>query len=212
MRIRHAFLSFVLLIVLTAQSLPASAATYADWAKFVADVTIPDGTVIAPGATFTKTWRLTNIGTSTWTTSYKLVFDSGESLGAKTAIALPKAVKPGESIDLSVEMTAPGTPGTYRGNWKLQNASGVKFGIGSNASNPFWVEIKVASGFSIAYDFTAKLCDAIWSSAKGKLPCPGTTNSADGYVRKLDNPKYENGLVDSKPGILAVPQSAFNGY
>ncbi len=212
MNFRRVLLTLILLLSLAASSLPASAASYADWAKFVADVTIPDGTVIAPGTTFTKTWRLTNIGTSTWTTSYKLVFESGELLGAKTSINLPKSVAPGQSIDLSVDMTAPLTTGTFRGNWKLQNASGVKFGIGSNASNPFWVEIKVASGFSIAYDFTAKLCDAIWSSAKGKLPCPGVANSADGYVRKLDAPKYENGLVDSKPGILAVPQNTFNGY
>src|SRR5262245_15796190 len=29
-----------------------------DLALFVKDVTIPDGTVVAPGATFKKTWRL----------------------------------------------------------------------------------------------------------------------------------------------------------
>lgn len=215
MATRRILISLALFVVLAAQPAPASlaaAATYADWAKFVADVTIPDGTVIAPGAAFTKTWRLTNIGTATWTTSYKLVFESGEALGAKTSVAMPKTVKPGESVDLTVNMTAPATSGTFRGNWKLQNASGVKFGIGSAASNPFWVEIKVASGFGIAYDFTAKLCDAIWSSAKGKLPCPGATASNDGYVRRLDAPKYENGLVDSKPGILAVPQNVLNGY
>lgn len=215
MSAKRIVISLILLAALAIQALPvspAAAATPADWARFVADVSIPDGTVIAPGGAFTKTWRLTNIGATTWTTSYKLVFESGELLGAKTSLNLPKAVKPGESIDLSVNMTAPVTTGTFRGNWKLQNASGVRFGIGSAASNPFWVEIKVASGFGIAYDFAAKLCDATWSSAKGRLPCPATTHSADGSVRKLDAPKYENGLVDNKPGILAVPQSVFNGY
>jgi len=190
----------------------ASAATYADWAKFVADVTIPDGTNLAPGATFTKTWRLTNIGTSTWTTSYKLVFDTGESMGASTSIALTKSVKPGESIDLSAEMTAPGTAGNYRGYWKLKNAAGQNFGIGSNANSPFWVDIKVSTSFGVAYDFTTKICDATWSSAKGILPCPGSEGSNDGYALKLAAPKYENGLVDSTPGILAVPQNTYNGY
>src|SRR5512143_599465 len=61
---------------------PARAAT-ADWAQFVADVTIPDGTRFAPSATFQKTWRLKNIGTATWTTAYSLVFDSGDRFGAQ---------------------------------------------------------------------------------------------------------------------------------
>jgi hypothetical protein len=37
-----------------------------DQAQFIKDVTIPDGTVIAPGTSFKKTWRLKNIGTCTW--------------------------------------------------------------------------------------------------------------------------------------------------
>src|SRR5690349_12154805 len=39
-----------------------------DSAAYVKDVTIPDGTIFSPGAQFTKTWRLQNIGTCTWTT------------------------------------------------------------------------------------------------------------------------------------------------
>jgi len=38
-----------------------------DRAQFISDVTVPDGTTFAPGATFTKTWRLKNSGTCTWT-------------------------------------------------------------------------------------------------------------------------------------------------
>src|SRR5512143_426233 len=55
--------------------------TSCDWAQFVADVTIPDGTQIQPGATFTKTWRLKNIGYCTWTTAYSMVYDSGTQMG-----------------------------------------------------------------------------------------------------------------------------------
>ena len=51
------------LVIQSALPVPASrAATYADWAGFIADVTVPDGTAFSPGATFTKTWRLKNIG------------------------------------------------------------------------------------------------------------------------------------------------------
>jgi len=52
-----------------------------DRAQFISDVTVPDGTTFAPGAAFNKTWRLKNVGTCTWTTSYSLVFDSGEKMG-----------------------------------------------------------------------------------------------------------------------------------
>jgi hypothetical protein len=41
--------------------------TGVDKADYVADITIPDGTNLAPGETFVKTWRIVNSGTSTWT-------------------------------------------------------------------------------------------------------------------------------------------------
>ena len=47
-----------------------------DAAAFVRDVTIPDGTIVEPGRDFTKTWRLKNVGTCSWTTAYALVFVS----------------------------------------------------------------------------------------------------------------------------------------
>lgn len=109
------------------------------------DVTIPDDTVIPPGAAFTKTWRLTNTGTCAWTQSYAIVLFSGDALGAPSSVPLPSKVDPGKSIDISVDMVAPTLPGTYQGNWKLRNASGVLFGIGPGGASPFWVRIVVKS-------------------------------------------------------------------
>jgi len=40
-----------------------SATSVCDQAQYIKDVTIPDGSTFAPGATFTKTWRLKNAGT-----------------------------------------------------------------------------------------------------------------------------------------------------
>ncbi|MEW5828296.1 MAG: NBR1-Ig-like domain-containing protein, partial [Chloroflexota bacterium] len=115
-------------------------------AQFIADTTIPDGTVMTPGKTFKKTWRLKNIGTCTWTTSYSLVFDSGEQMGGAASVALTSQVKPGQSSDISVDLTAPSANGTYRGYWKLANEGGTRFGLGTNADKPWWVEIKVSGG------------------------------------------------------------------
>ncbi|MBI2332298.1 MAG: hypothetical protein HYU84_09110, partial [Chloroflexi bacterium] len=87
----------------------------------------PDGTVLTPGSAFTKTWSLQNTGSCDWTTSYSIVFYSGNSMSGATT-ALSAAVSPGGSTDVSVSLTAPSTSGSYTGYWRLQNASGTSFG------------------------------------------------------------------------------------
>jgi hypothetical protein len=115
-----------------------------DRAAFVTDVTIPDGEELEPNESFTKTWRLKNDGSCTWTSSYALIFDSGDSMGGPASKQLTSGtVAPGETMDVSVNLTAPSSPGTYKGYWKLRNGSGVNFGIGTGGTNPFWVEIEV---------------------------------------------------------------------
>jgi peptidoglycan hydrolase-like protein with peptidoglycan-binding domain len=107
---------------------------------FVTDVTIPDDTVLALNQSFTKTWRLQNVGSCSWTTSYQLVFDSGEQMGGPSQQALTDhTVASQETVEVSVDLKAPGSAGTYRGNWKIREPGGEVFGL---ASGPFWVQIK----------------------------------------------------------------------
>ncbi|MBI5951392.1 MAG: hypothetical protein HY865_07025 [Chloroflexi bacterium] len=128
----------------TATSLPAATqVTYCDWAFFVKDVTIPDGTVLAPGETFTKIWRLKNRGTCTWTSDYMLVFSSGSQMDGKTVVTFPGNVAPGQTVDVSILLTAPSVPGSYSGYWMLRNSSGALFGTGDKANIPFYVDIQV---------------------------------------------------------------------
>jgi hypothetical protein len=98
-----------------------------DRAIFVADVTIPDGSVIAPGATFKKTWKLQNAGSSTWTTSYSFAYISGEKMGTITSVPLTQSVAPSAQIEISVDMVAPTNAGSYQSYWKMKNASGQFF-------------------------------------------------------------------------------------
>ena len=112
---------------------------------FPIDVTIPDGTQMVPGQPFTKTWRLQNAGNCTWTTDYSVALFSGESMGSSSSVLLPHEVAAGKSVDISVDMVAPLSAGTYQGNWKLRTASGQWFGIGPNGDSPFWVKIEVLS-------------------------------------------------------------------
>jgi len=209
--------SAVLLIALVLSIFPAMGASTAqaatcDWAQFIADVTVPDGTTYTPGATFRKTWRLRNIGTCTWTPSYALVFDSGEQMGAPSVVNFPSNVAPGQTVDLSLDLTAPNSNGHYFGYWKLRNANNVIFGIGSTANRAFWVEIYVGSSSGVAYDFTAEAASATWTSGAGALTFPGTDGDAKGFALRLDNPKFENGIESTNPGLLVSPQTIYNGY
>lgn len=124
----------------TPTAIPTSAC---DKAQFIADITVPSGTVMLPGATFVKTWRLTNVGTCTWTTSYQLIFYSGVNMGPSTPISLPVSVQVGNTVDISINMTAPFWAGSQRGYWMFKNANGALFGIGPNANEPWFVDINV---------------------------------------------------------------------
>jgi hypothetical protein len=120
--------------------------TPCDRASFVNDVTIDDDTLMASGTTFTKIWRLKNNGTCTWDTSYRLVFSSGDAMGAPSSGAnLPVVVAPGGTVDISVTLTAPSSPRSYQADFMLQNGSGTRFGIGENADKSFYVKIVVGS-------------------------------------------------------------------
>lgn len=117
--------------------------TYCDWVAFVKDVNFPDGTVVAPGETFTKIWRLKNRGTCAWTSDYMLVFSSGTQMGGTTAVRLPGTVLPGQTVDVSVTLTAPVAEGPYTSNWMLRNPSGALFGTGEKANIAFYVDVQV---------------------------------------------------------------------
>ena len=107
------------------------------------DITIPDDTIMQPGQSFTKTWRLVNNGTCKWTRLYAVVFFSGNPMGAHQTNYLNAEVLPGQSIDVSVEFIAPFEPGMYQSNWMLQSQAGELFGLGPNGDAPFWVRIHV---------------------------------------------------------------------
>ncbi len=143
-------------------------------ASFIQDVTIADGSYVAPGTTFTKTWRIRNNGTVTWNTGYKLVFSSGSQLSGPAAVNLPRNVAPGEMVDISVNLTAPTSSGTFRGYWMLQTDSGQVFGVGSSCNVAVWVAITTAQLNYCGYN---NCCWGNWNCAP--LPDPGSWNGGN---------------------------------
>ncbi|MCC7368660.1 MAG: hypothetical protein IT306_09565 [Chloroflexi bacterium] len=108
-------------------------------AAFVSDVTFPDGTTMAAGQSFVKTWRIRNTGTCTWT-GYSLAFTNGNQLGAPGSVSVPTTA-PNQTADISVTLTAPQAGGRYQGNWQLKNAQGVS--VSSGGGGTVWVNIQV---------------------------------------------------------------------
>jgi hypothetical protein len=191
---------------------PGTPGAYCNAAKFVEDVSIPDDTKVNPGTGFTKTWRLENFGYCTWTTDYKLVFVSGDRMSAPAEVPMPEEVKPGDEVNISVNMIAPIDPGKYESYWKLSDASGTLFGTGTFAENSIWAIIQVREVSSgLALDFVSSACSADWKSDAGTLPCPGDLDDADGFVIPLTNPSLENRNED-EPALLTRPQAKDNGY
>ncbi len=123
---------------------PASGdtASVCDRMKFVKDMTVPDHSVFAPNTSFTKTWRLQNAGTCSWTSGYRLVFDTGDALSGPASVNLPETVAPGQEVDVSVNLKTPAATGEYKGYWKLENASGRRFGWG-DGDKAVWVIVDV---------------------------------------------------------------------
>lgn len=154
-----------------------------DDALFVSDVTVPDGTQFAPGATFTKTWKLQNSGSCAWTTAYSVYFVSGDGMGGTSPQLLTAQIEPGFSHDISLNLTAPTAPGTYRSTWQLKNAAGQAFG------HSFYVEIVVTGGNTTPT-----------ATATGPTPTPsatsaGGTGKPDLKVYSLSfNPVPERGV------------------
>ncbi|MGV8025558.1 MAG: NBR1-Ig-like domain-containing protein [Anaerolineaceae bacterium] len=109
--------------------------------------TIPDGTIIAKGTSFTKTWSIRNGGTCTWGTNYKMVFQRGDLLGAASeSVNLTQNVDSGMMTAVTIKMTAPNTDGWYTGYWQLQTDAGVNVGdytvniyVGTATASPFSV-------------------------------------------------------------------------
>ena len=112
------------LILLTPTFTPQSCTNDA---AFVADVTVPDNTIFQPGARIDKTWRIRNSGTCPWGPGYRLVFSSGNKMGAPDSQpVVPTA--PGGTTDVTVTMYAPSSYGVHTGVWRMVDPNGQPFG------------------------------------------------------------------------------------
>ncbi|MEW5827354.1 MAG: NBR1-Ig-like domain-containing protein [Chloroflexota bacterium] len=83
-----------------------------------------DWTVFKPGVDFDMVWTVKNTGTKNWEpTDIDLMYLRGQKMQTFfDLIDLPALVKPGQTIDLLVDMIAPKQPGHYSATWTLKGA------------------------------------------------------------------------------------------
>ena len=205
-----------------------------DIAHFVSE-NYPDDSRLDPGTTFTKTWKLENKGKATWTTGYTLTLtDSFHPLGSNLSepyqVSLPKEVKPGESVEISMDFTVPGVDGIYEVHYRLKNPAGQSvFGDGGEV----WIKIlvgdvQVVYGSSSAGDITLTLVSVQknetltnvevcaqfpdlqdWNLSGVILTAGNVQNSLSGYM--LKNPKSASTYANAyRCVILEFPVGVSN--
>lgn len=195
----------------TPTSTPTSPTDHTDWFELVSTSPI-DGAYLAPQTGFMKIWTVKNTGTRTWTEDYDLVFISGTQMTDKALIPLTGTVQPGETLELSINMESPKTPGDYQGFWMLRNDHGDLIGMGEDVDEPLKVNITVLNvNPNNSYDFLLSYCDAIWWNSSGEsISCNGVSNEISGFVRLEQYPLLETGPSD-KPVLWVHPENELDG-
>jgi len=112
-----------------------------DSAVMIEDVTVPDNAQMSKGQKFTKTWRFLNNGKCNWS-GYTIAFVAGDRMESPDTAAVPET-EAGQTVDVSVELTAPSIDGSYTGFYELRKPNGEALSIG--IENTFWVKILIGN-------------------------------------------------------------------
>lgn len=158
-----------------------------DNATFVADVTLPDGTVVSPGQNLGKIWRMRNTGSTTWGSGYQLVFIGGEQMGAPGNVSVP-VTAPNQEVDISINLTAPSTGGDHVGHWRLRNPQGTYFGP------TIWVHITIPNSSPPPTDAITLTCI--------ESTCPATVAPGATFRPTIRAQVHEGQLLESRGDML----------
>ena len=120
----------------TVQSITTPTISCQDVLVFNSDLTIPDNSIVSPGASLDKQWQVQNQGTCNWDDRYRLRLISGDALGASPEQALYPA-RVGTQATIRIVFTAPMDAGNYVSEWQAYDANGIPFG------DSFFIKITV---------------------------------------------------------------------
>ncbi|MFC6087385.1 NBR1-Ig-like domain-containing protein [Sphaerisporangium aureirubrum] len=99
-----------------------------DSSAFVRDVTYPDGSTVAVGQRFAKTWEIRNTGAVSWRGRYLTRQGTNDpGLCALPAMTPIPDTRPGQTAQITVMITAPSLPGSCRVDWKMTDVNGQHY-------------------------------------------------------------------------------------
>jgi hypothetical protein len=122
-------LAIVTGVIVTANSgngSPTAPGGSLDASRFIADVTIPDNTVVTVDQHFQKVWQIQNVGSTTWHGRYlqRMDIPPGPDTCRTPARASIGDTYPGQMAWISVNVVAPSAPGTCWVGWKMVDSQG----------------------------------------------------------------------------------------
>lgn len=181
----------------TPVNIPTDQANCTNSASFVEDVTVADYTTFQAGDAIHKVWRVKNTGSCTWNNQYRLVFVNGDKMGAPDSLPL-QTVKPGETLDIAIDMVAPATDAVYRADFEIHTPSGASIPIDQNTI--LWTIVTVGNA-------TAGSGDVGGSSGGAGLvnsTCAYTTDQSnvDAVIAAINGYRSQNNL----PAYTVNPQ------
>ena len=127
-------------------------------------------------------------------------------------------IDPGETVNLSVDMQAPGKTGDFSGSWMLKAANGTVFGVGTQFNLPVTVNVKDCKSVpepkdpNIVFDFVANYCEAKWRTNVGSIDCPSTAlDYTNGSITRSFDPVLEGGFQEDEGTLITIPAKGNDG-
>ncbi|KAL7410949.1 hypothetical protein BDY24DRAFT_398160 [Mrakia frigida] len=108
---------------------------------FLSHVSHPHGSLVVPGASFVKTWKLKNTSNFALHPHSALRFLSGTALHSCLPLKHVGPVEPGETFEVSVAMKAPLEEGRWKAVWVLDDLEeeGLEEGVRGRCEVELWI-------------------------------------------------------------------------
>ena len=162
-------------------------------ARFIKDVTLPDGSAVVPGSSVIKTWRIRNDENKSWPEGVTLAFASGDVLAASPndLIVPVHALQPNEEVEISVRLSIPETTGRHVTYFRLRTKEGHIFG------QRLWADLRVVEP------------DADWVGVKDNLLSSTiSTTSTNSAATSTTTATQPASLVTSNTTSTPSPSTA----
>lgn len=176
-------------------STESAAGACKDSAAMIEDVTIPDNTQMSKGQKFTKTWRFMNNGKCNWT-GYTVAFFAGDRMETPDSVPVPDTPA-GKTVDVSVDLTAPSTDGSYTGFYILRNNKGETLPIGIEQS--FWLKILIGNAVA------APVATPVTSGGTVVVPTVSVKGSCTNYSTSSSYANQLAGLINDARAQAGLP-------